>query len=318
MGNSQVKKDNLLLEKKVGKSSLFSANMQNDATIYYLALINELRMKETVRSSIRYIKEEVIKTTAFFSIVIFGSYSISKQTKDSDLDIAVLIENTHDAKQIQINLSTAKLKSLVPIDEHVITRRDLFKCSPMMMRIWASRLLINTWLYITINYFTICYMRGLSMDSDSKLYIDRAQNEINLSKMIMAISQSEKIQEEIFNMPNDTYYNAAISHAYYSIFYMTKAYLLTKGIITRAPEEHKKTYEEFESLVNKGEVDVELLRIYEQMIMRAEALPAIFRLEKGKRGRFTYKTLPQANIDPAKESVTNAEIFFKHVNKLCE
>lgn len=155
------------------------------------------------------------------------------------------------------------------------------------------------------------------MDSESKLYIKRAQNEINLSNMIMKISEDDKLQADVFEMPQDTYFSAVISHAYYSIFYMAKAYLLTKGIKTEAPEAHRKTYEEFKKLVEQGAIDVELLKIYQQLMMRADTLLKIFQTEKGKRGKFTYRTLPQANAEPAKESITNAETFFKHVNELC-
>ena len=155
------------------------------------------------------------------------------------------------------------------------------------------------------------------MDSESKLYIQRAQNEINLSKMILKISEDDNIQRDVFEMPKDTYYSAVISHAYYSIFYMTKAYLLKKGIKVHAPEEHRKAYEEFKKLVEQGLVDVELLKIYQQLMMRADTLLEIFQTEKSKRGKFTYKKLPQANVEPARESLKNAETFFKHVNELC-
>ena len=35
---------------------------------------------------------------------------------------------------------------------------------------------------------------------------------------------------------------------------------------------------------------------------------------KSKRGKFTYKKLPQANSEPTKESLNNAEKFFKNIN----
>ncbi|MBI2144073.1 HEPN domain-containing protein [Candidatus Woesearchaeota archaeon] len=146
----------------------------------------------------------------------------------------------------------------------------------------------------------------------------RAQNELNLSTIITKVSDNKEMQISVFKIPEDTYYSAAISHAYYCIFYAAKAYLLAKGVKTEAPEEHKKTFEEFSKLVEKGTIDVELLRIYEKMLVRADALLTIFEIEKGKRGRFTYKTLPQANREPAKESIENAQIFFKHLYNLCK
>ncbi len=136
--------------------------------------------------------------------------------------------------------------------------------------------------------------------------------------IVMKISDDKELQLSAFNMKEDTYYSATISHAYYCIFYAAKAYLLAKGIKTEPPEEHKKTFEEFSKLVEKGIVDVELLKIYEKMLVRADTLLHIFELEKGKRGKFTYRRIPQANREPAKESIDNAQFFFKNVYGLCE
>ena len=155
------------------------------------------------------------------------------------------------------------------------------------------------------------------MDLEFKVYLKRAQNELNLARIIMKLSVDKDIQTTIFKIEEDTYFSSAISHAYYSIFYGTKAYLLTKGIKTNPPEEHKKTFEEFKKLVEKGIIDLELLKIYEEMLIKADTLLHIFKHEKGKRGKFTYKKLPQANLDPAQESLNNAGNFFKHINNLC-
>lgn len=62
---------------------------------------------------------------------------------------------------------------------------------------------------------------------------------------------------------------------------------------------------------------MELLRIYEKILIKADTLLHIFKHEKGKRGKFTYRELPQANKEPAKESLDNAKIFFKHIYTLC-
>lgn len=56
------------------------------------------------------------------------------------------------------------------------------------------------------------------MDFEYKIYLTRAQNELNLSMMVQRISEDKKMQIEIFGMKEDTYYSAVISHAYYSIF----------------------------------------------------------------------------------------------------
>src|SRR3989338_3186831 len=106
------------------------------------------------------------------------------------------------------------------------------------------------------------------MDFEYKIYIARAQNELNLSVILQKISDDKKLQIEIFRMKEDTYYSAVISHAYYSIFYAAKAYLLLKKIKVSAPEEHRKTFEEFSKLVDNGTVDVELLKIYQNLLIK--------------------------------------------------
>ena len=54
----------------------------------------------------------------------------------------------------------------------------------------------------------------------------------------------------------------------------------------------------------------------ELYLQRAEALLGIFSIEKRKRGEFTYQKLPQANREPAEESLNNALFFFKNMNKI--
>ena len=149
---------------------------------------------------------------------------------------------------------------------------------------------------------------------DLRLYIHRAENETKLAEIIFAISEKPNMQREIFKINEpETYFSAVISHSYYSIFYGAKAYLAKKGIKISAPEEHKKTFDEFKKFVESGELDVELLKIYQEALVRAEYLLGIFKEEKSKRGDFTYRTMPQANKEPAKESIERAKIFFKHM-----
>ena len=153
---------------------------------------------------------------------------------------------------------------------------------------------------------------------DSKLYIYRAENEIKLAEIIFVISEEPNIQKETFKVNDpETYYSAVIAHSYYSIFYGAKAYLAKKGVEVSAPEEHKKSFAEFKKFVESGELDVELLKIYQEALVRAEYLLGLFKEEKKKRGEFTYRTMPQANKEPAKESIEHAKTFFKNMNMLC-
>lgn len=158
------------------------------------------------------------------------------------------------------------------------------------------------------------------MDSGHKeiLYIERAKNELDLAKAVFKLSNDNKLKLEFELKEDSTFFSNVISNSYYCIFYSAKALLQTKSIITDPPEEHKKTLDEFEKLAFSGEIDAELLKIYKEIVIKADELLGIFRKEKSKRGRFTYKKLPQANLEPAKESLANAEKFFKNINLMLQ
>lgn len=154
------------------------------------------------------------------------------------------------------------------------------------------------------------------MDSKVKLFMQRAENERDLAKALLDLSQNNGMKNELKLTPDHTFYSAVISHSYYCIFYSARAVLLKEKMDVDSPEIHKKAIDAFETLVNDGKLDFKLLSIYKKMIVRADTLLGIFRLEKRKRGEFTYQKLPQANLGPAEESVENALFFFKNIYKI--
>lgn len=156
------------------------------------------------------------------------------------------------------------------------------------------------------------------MDSEAKIYIDRAENEIILSENDMKISLEDETKKVLGIPAEKTFFNSVIGHAYYAIFYAAKAYLHGFGIKTGPPEEHKKTYEEFKKIVDSGKIDKQLLEIYEAESMKAEVLLDILLREKRKRGLFTYNVKSEANIPYAKESIDNSIKFVSIIKLLLE
>jgi len=119
---------------------------------------------------------------------------------------------------------------------------------------------------------------------------------LDLAKAIFKLSTENKLKLEFELKEDSTFFSNVISNSYYCIFYSAKALLQSKNIITKPPEEHKKTLDEFERLTLLGEIGKELLEIYKSIVIKADELLGIFRKEKSKRGRFAYKKLPQANL----------------------
>lgn len=154
------------------------------------------------------------------------------------------------------------------------------------------------------------------MDSRVDLYLKRADDELLLAKINFDISTKDNLKDILNIEKTKTFFNDVISQAYYSIFYSAKAYLLSKGIETKPPEEHKKTYLEFKKLVESGELKSELLDIYERESDKAEVLLDIFFKEKKKRGNFVYNMNSQANIPFTEESISNSRKFISTIKNL--
>jgi len=152
----------------------------------------------------------------------------------------------------------------------------------------------------------------------AELYLGRAENELIAAQILFDVSSNPRLQKEQFRLEKDfTFYSLVIGHAYYCIFNCAKALLIKEGVKTEPPEVHRKTLDAFEKhLVKTGKLDVQLLKIYRSMAIRAEELLGIFSKEKSKMGQFTYQKLPQANVAPAKESLDNASLFFKNSNRI--
>ena len=122
-----LKKEEVLMERKVGKSGLLTLNLNNDLTFDYIALCNDQRINIQTKIAIKRLKEEIALVTQFYSAVIFGSYATNEQKRSSDLDIAVFIDYEEKRNYIEAAINTAKLKTLIEIDAHVIPKAEMIE-----------------------------------------------------------------------------------------------------------------------------------------------------------------------------------------------
>lgn len=157
------------------------------------------------------------------------------------------------------------------------------------------------------------------MDSRVSLLMDRAENEIFAAQALKNLSEDSQLKIKFEFPPNVSFYSSVINHSYYAIFYCAKAYLISENIILKSEQgQHQQVYFEFKKLVKFGLIEKQLLKIYEEVKGMAESLLDIIKTERAKRTTFTYETIPQANKQPAEESLKNALFFISHIKRFLE
>lgn len=150
----------------------------------------------------------------------------------------------------------------------------------------------------------------------SHLKWQKATNDLLLAKSLLELSTNNEVKNSINIPDNSTFFDWVIVSSYYSIFHATQSLLGTKGIkiVSRI---HYSTLISFikHFIVNK-ELEDELFFIYEKVENKAKELLEIFEEEKDKRGLFQYHRLSRNNLEPAKESVENANKFLDAIGKI--
>ena len=122
----ELVKDNILNSKRKGNLDIYSLNLPNPLTIQFL---NYLETQENISFPKLDMISEIIEKvpTKNYSLIVFGSYANNKQTKTSDIDICLLIDNKDTEKRIKPYLNEIKLNYPIKIDEHCITFEDFVK-----------------------------------------------------------------------------------------------------------------------------------------------------------------------------------------------
>ncbi len=122
----------LLVNKNILKSTrkanldIYTLNLENQISfqlLQYLEAQNNLDFPQMKIIS-EIIEKMPIKN---YSIIIFGSYAENKQTKKSDLDICILVDNKEAEKKIKPYINEIKLNYTIKIDEHYVIFEDFVK-----------------------------------------------------------------------------------------------------------------------------------------------------------------------------------------------
>jgi predicted nucleotidyltransferase len=118
--------EDLIKKREIGNILLYSVNLENSTVFAYYNILIKEKIPQLIKNSLKIIKEE-LSNTEFVSIVIFGSYAEEKQKEKSDLDIAIFVNSIEDKKNCELAMKSAELKSLTPLDIHIITKEEMIQ-----------------------------------------------------------------------------------------------------------------------------------------------------------------------------------------------
>ena len=125
----QFKEQELVTTKIIGDVTTYSLNLDNNLTVSYLNLINNLEIDTRTfpKEIVAEIQKKLAKQTNFFILIVFGSHAKNKATEKSDLDIAVIVGSKQTKKEIAPFLETVKRREIKPIDYHIFTESEFLE-----------------------------------------------------------------------------------------------------------------------------------------------------------------------------------------------
>lgn len=119
---SNCMSEGLVKTESIGRNMLYHLELSS-GTLAYFSMIPFIiyKLPEDILDEIQ---QEISKETSFFSLVIFGSYAKKQENKNSDLDIAIILEDTKKNSQIEARIESLKRKSILQLDIHLISVKD--------------------------------------------------------------------------------------------------------------------------------------------------------------------------------------------------
>src|SRR3989344_4362943 len=125
----EFKEQDVVKTEITGDVTTYSLNPNNNLTLSYLNLINDLEIqkKKFPREILSDIQKRISKQTDFFILIVFGSYAKNKATEKSDLDIAVIVESEQIKKEIAPFFETVKRREIKAVDYHIFTRSEFLE-----------------------------------------------------------------------------------------------------------------------------------------------------------------------------------------------
>ena len=112
---------------KKGKANLCSINLDNNLTITYLSLLDQLNSynKKIPWKNINKLLDLI--DTPYFTFLITGSYAAGKQTSKSDLDVVIILDNVADIKNTTNKLKNEGELMIPEVHPYVFTKSQFLE-----------------------------------------------------------------------------------------------------------------------------------------------------------------------------------------------
>ncbi len=125
----EFQNEDIVKTKNVGDVTTYQLDLDNNLTISYLNLINELELKKRKipKELLSEIQKRIFKQTKFFILIVFGSYAKNKATAKSDLDVAIIVDSEQTKKDIAPYIETIKRREILKLDYHAFTIYELLE-----------------------------------------------------------------------------------------------------------------------------------------------------------------------------------------------
>ncbi|MDD5651109.1 MAG: nucleotidyltransferase domain-containing protein [Candidatus Nanoarchaeia archaeon] len=118
--------EKIILSDKIGKSILYTLNLQSIFTQNYVGFLNEYKSRNQKHIPFQIIENIRNKIpTKFFILLVTGSYAKETQNKNSDLDIIIISDE--DSKKIMAQISYESETSIPKVHPYVFTKDQFLK-----------------------------------------------------------------------------------------------------------------------------------------------------------------------------------------------
>lgn len=157
----KFKEEELITEKKIGTSKLYNLNRTNNKIYDYISIFNKEQISKKVNLSLKEIQKNLDEINLNYSLIIFGSYANKTNKQESDLDLAIIINNK-DLKNTKIQLNSALNKTTIEIDAHIITEEEFLKMMKAKYENLTKQIIKKNMPIYNISKFYKLIERGIS------------------------------------------------------------------------------------------------------------------------------------------------------------